>query len=608
MRIALIYPPPWKIPQGEESDSEAVCRTDPDGPPADYAPGDLDPDFYQIPYGLLSLAAQALRAGHAVKVLNLSSYSWPRVEEILGELDADLFGLSCWTANRRGVALVTARIRELRPRSHIVVGGPHATPFAKEILEYFSAVDTVAVGESEATFLELVDRISSGQDTTRIAGTWYRAKGVIQKGPPRASLNHLDDLASPHEYFATHIVMTSRGCPWQCTFCGAETTWGRGFRGRSVPQVLDDLENALTLASVRMLQIKDDTFTANKRRALQICEGIVERGLRFLWSCDTRVDVLSAELLLAMRRAGCERLSLGVESGSQEILSNIDKKIRVEQIVASTELAKRYGIQVRFYMMLGNRGETLETFEETLRFLNKTQPHEYLFSCLSIYPGTLDYKAAQAEGWLSAQTYFEETFQEFKTPFDADEACTDAMTTWFAKYKGLQSLYVQGVEEAQQVAERVGDGPMVEMDLAGAHYRAGNWDEARRHAQRALELKTPVPGLAHNYLACIAAVKRNWREMQSHFSRAAQVDPQHFVLMRNVDIARRWFREGGPERELPLRLNAFHDFQLFERTVQPMLPGPMAADFAKWPALDPLSANCERAVSRHRSRSLPVVD
>src|SRR5262245_9787910 len=98
MRIALVYPPPWKVPvPGERPDPK-------DGPPDGYREGDLDADFYQIPYGLLSLGAQAIRAGHQVKVLNLSSYPWTKVEEIVRALDADLWGMSCWTSNRRGVA------------------------------------------------------------------------------------------------------------------------------------------------------------------------------------------------------------------------------------------------------------------------------------------------------------------------------------------------------------------------------------------------------------------------------------------------------------------------------------------------------------------------
>src|SRR5690349_9282129 len=100
VRIALLYPPPWKIP----NEGQPLAELGEDGPPAEYRPGDLDADFYQTPYGLFALGAAAMRAGHQVKVINLSSFAWSKVEEIVATLDADLFGLSCWTANRRGVA------------------------------------------------------------------------------------------------------------------------------------------------------------------------------------------------------------------------------------------------------------------------------------------------------------------------------------------------------------------------------------------------------------------------------------------------------------------------------------------------------------------------
>jgi radical SAM superfamily enzyme YgiQ (UPF0313 family) len=557
---------------------------DVDGPPPDYLDGDLDPDFHQIPYGLLSLGAQALRAGHQVKVLNLSSFSWRRVEQVVQALDADLYGMSCWTANRRGVDLVSRSIRRFHPAAHIVVGGPHATPLAREVLEHYTAIDTVAVGESEDTFLELCDRLAARAPTSGIAGTWYRDAGQIKEGPARASITDLDRLASPHEYFGTHILMTSRGCPWQCTFCGAETTWGRGFRGRSVPRVLDDLEQALARLPVKMIQIKDDTFTANRRRALEICNGIMQRGLEFSWSCDTRVDVLTDELLRAMRLAGCQRLSLGVESGSQTVLDNINKKITVEQILRSTALAKSYGIQVRYFMMLGNRGETLSTFHETLAFLERAQPHQYIFSCLSIYPGTLDFQDAEGAGGLDRSAYFTETFQELKTPFDADEACSRAMSEWFSANKGLRDVYLESVADAQAILERVGDYHAAHLDLAGAYYRDGQLGPAEQHARRALELGYPSPGIIYNYLACIAAARSDIRAMQEHFLAGAKADPQHHILMSNVERARRWFRQQGPELGLPLVLEARHDFQLFERTLQPTLPGPLPPDFADFDA------------------------
>jgi radical SAM superfamily enzyme YgiQ (UPF0313 family) len=579
MRIALLYPPPWKIAERGQAAIPA-----PDGPPHDYREGDLDADFYQTPYGLFALGAGAIRAGHRVKVLNLSGFAWSRVEEVVGELEADVYGLSCWTANRRGVALVAREIRRRHPEACIVIGGPHATPLAREMLEHYPELDAVALGESDETFAEIVRRVEAGKPLDGLAGALVRTSRGIEAGPERANVRELDGLECPHRYYDTHIVMTSRGCPWACTFCGAETTWGRGFRGHSVPYVLDMLEAALARVRVRMLQIKDDTFTTNKKRVLELCRGIRERKLNFLWSCDTRVDVLSEELLQEMRLAGCQRLSLGVESGSQRILDAIHKNITVDEIVHATEMAKRYGVHVRFYMMLGNRGETRETFEETLAFLDRAAPHQYIFSCLSVFPGTKDFHAAERAGWLQREAYFSEDFQELKVPFDASEDDARLLNDWFGKNHGLREHYAPSVADCRAVLGRLGDYAPAVLDLAGAHYQAGEREDAAEQARRAIALGHPTPGLAYNYLACVAYERGDLAAMQDHFMAAAKTDPQHHVLIENVEAARAWFRERGPERGVPLVLHARHDFQLFQRNTQPALPGPLGDDFADWNA------------------------
>lgn len=577
MKIALLYPPPWKITApGEAADYGR------EGPPPEYRHGDLDPDFHQTPYGLFTLGAQAIRAGHLVKVLNLSGFAWSRVEEVLAALDADLFGMSCWTSNRRGVAYLAEAIKRHHPAAHVVVGGPHATPLAKEMLAHHAEIDTVITGEGEETFMELVRRLERGETARGIAGSWFRDGQRIEHAGERANIRNLDDLACPHDYFDTHIVMTSRGCPWQCTFCGAETTWGRGFRGRSVPSVLDALEQAVGRASVKMIQIKDDTFTTNRKRVIELCRGIRERQLNFVWSCDTRVDVLGDELLYEMRLAGCQRLSLGVESGSPKILEAIDKRITVDEILESTALAKKHGIQLRFYMMLGNRGETAETFEQTLDFLERARPHQYIFSCLSIYPGTVDFHDAERLGIVDREVFFSETFQELKVPFDASEADTALMNEWFSRNKGVRDHYREGIDECRAILERLGDLHTAHLDLAGAYYREGRLDEAERHALRAAELDHPLPGLVLNYLACIAHARGDVPRMQELFLQAARRDPQHWVLIENVQRTREWLKNGGS-----LALDAHHEFALLERNVQPTLPGPLPDDFAEWKPVEP---------------------
>jgi hypothetical protein len=337
-----------------------------------------------------------------------------------------------------------------------------------------------------------------------------------------------------------------------------------------------------------------------------------------LWSCDTRVDVLNEELLYEMRQAGCQRLSLGVETGSPSILKNIDKKITVDEIIAAAEMAKKYGVHVRFYMMLGNRGETAQTFRETLDFLARAQPHQYIFSCLSVFPGTHDFQDAERAGWLDRNRYFTEDFQELKVPFDADDSTTALLNEWFAHNKGLQEGYVETTQDCLGILSRLGEHAPAHLDVAGAYYRDGELELAAQHAQKALELGHPTPGLAHNYLACVAHARGDIPGMQDQFMAAAKTDPQHQVLISNVQRARAWFAERGPERGLPLQLVGKHDFQLLERTEQPALPGKLPDDFAAWdvapPRAAPLTADDgtgsvvdrQRQPIEFRSRRLPV--
>jgi radical SAM superfamily enzyme YgiQ (UPF0313 family) len=480
------------------------------------------------------------------------------------------------------VRLVADLIKSKHPKALVVAGGPHVTPLGPELLEHYASVDLACVGESDRTFLEIVDRFSKGESLQRIPGTVYRDGDRIITAPERKNISDLDELASPHHFFDTHILMTSRGCPWNCTFCGAETSWGRGFRANSIDYVLDAMESVSKRLPVKMIQIKDDTFTTNKKRVLALCKQMQERKLGFFWSCDTRVDLLNDELLREMRLAGCQRLSLGVESGSQKILDLIDKKITPQEILESTQLAKKYGIKVRYYMMLGNRGETRETFAETLAFLEKAAPHEYVFSCLSVYPGTRDFHDAEKAGWLKRSQYFTEDFQELKTPFDASDEDVAWMNEWFFANKGLRVGWKDGAKEYREILARLGDYHGAHMDLGGALYHEGDLDGAERHVEKALDLGYPCAGLAYNHLACIAKKRGNIDAMMDLFMTAAKTDPQHWVLIQNVNAARAWFKDRGPERGLPLELHVRHDFQLLERTAQPTLPGPLPDDFAEW--------------------------
>jgi anaerobic magnesium-protoporphyrin IX monomethyl ester cyclase len=156
------------------------------------------------------------------------------------------------------------------------------------------------------------------------------------------------------------------------------------------------------------------------------------------------------------------------------------------------------------------------------------------------------------------------------------------MNEWFAKNNGLRVGWKDGVSEYRAILERLGDYHAAHMDLGAALYYEGDLDGAERHVRRALELGYPCPGLAYNHLACIAKARGDYDGMMEHFMTAAKTDPQHWVLIGNVNAARAWFKDEGPAKKLPLELVVRHDFQLLERTAQPTLPGPLPEDYAEW--------------------------
>jgi len=331
-----------------------------------------------------------------------------------------------------------------------------------------------------------------------------------------------------------------------------------------------------------MITFKDETFTAQPSRGLALCQGIVERGLNFVWSCDTRADSLNAELVRAMRLAGCQRLSLGVESGSPTILRNIRKHVAPDAVVRATELCRSVGLQVRYFLMLGNRGETAQTLRETVAFVERAKPHQALFACLSVYPGTEDFLALERQGVIDRRTYFHEDFLELKMPFDASEQDEAVLSDFFCRHKGLQTLARPSVAELRGVLERLGELPSAHLDLGAALFHQGELDEAEEHVRRALGLGYPLPGLGHNYLACMAAARGQQGRMREELARGIEIDPQHAVLVKNREIVGKWLAQNAQARGPLPELVSGHDFELLERIEQPTLPGPLPERYAQW--------------------------
>lgn len=566
MRLVLIYPPPWKIaspgdtpyPEGEgqPDGGEAVVN---------------DADFSAIPFGLLSLAAQVTAKHHSVELLNLSLFAWPDIERIIKRLRGDVFGLSSFTVNRWGVDALSRMIRRIHPAVHITVGGPHATALPKEMLEHHPAIDSVVMGEGEHTLTELLERLETEEPLVRMVGLACRHNGEVHVGPARPRIDNLDSLANPLETYPSPIIMTSRGCPGRCSFCASHVVWGNALRFHSAEFVLDLLQTAVCRDGFSRIAIKDDTFTANSRRVLAICDGIEERGLHFVWSCDTRADALDERLLIAMRKAGCQKLCLGVESGSPEILKSINKRTSPAQILSATRLAQRFGFDIRYYMMLGNNGETKATLQQSLDFLEEAKPNEFTFSLLAGFPGTDDFERLVKQGRVTSEVFFGKTLVPIL--YCGDRRDMNTILEWYEEHQGYFRLYEYTADECRRVLERFPNLAAAHLDLAAALFREGKLNEAEPQFQLALEKEFPIDGLVYNYLACISATRGDSKKAQDYLNKALSTFP-HRMVLRNLQKLKGWMNDGADPADVPL-LIATHDFEPTECHQQPFKPGPI---------------------------------
>ena len=189
-------------------------------------------------------------------------------------------------------------------------------------------------------------------------------------------------------------MINSRGCPFQCAYCSKDV-FKDSFRARSPKKVCDEIEELIAKYNAKEVHFYDDDFTLNMARAEKICDEMLRRKIKILWSCTTRVDLVNGKLLNKMKKAGCWLISYGVESGSQQILNSINKGFTVEQIISAFKITKEIGISTIGYFMAGLPGETKETIQETLDLAKKIKPDFVTWGILIVYPGSRLFKLIQ---------------------------------------------------------------------------------------------------------------------------------------------------------------------------------------------------------------------
>lgn len=405
-----------------------------------------------FPLGLGYVASTLLRAGYEVELVDCPSEGYQSLIDIgkdryvygLTEADIrrriekfrpDVVGVSCLFSTLEKRMLNVARmVKKVDPTILVVCGGPHVSAFYERITQD-PAVDFCINGEGEFVMLELLDAVQGKRPLTTVQALSYKSGGKVVVQPRTSWIQDLDGVPHP----ARHLVdmdiysaigrtqglrldggaalriaqlTTSRGCPFQCTYCAKNVTWGKSYRTRSAANVLDELEHLVTEYGVERVAFQDDNFTADMERAEQIFDGIVERKLPITWEAHNGLGVnfLSPHLLEKMKASGCESFTIAVESANSARLRTVRKPNYIKLAPPIVQKAKELGIEVRGFFMIGFPGETLEEVWRTVEYARNLHLAVSAFAVVTPLPGTVLYKECVEGGLVDEATIDFEDF------------------------------------------------------------------------------------------------------------------------------------------------------------------------------------------------------
>ncbi len=363
------------------------------------------------PLGILSIAAILEKYGHKVEVidsptLQLNFDSWlSKIKAI----NPDLIGISVQTPMAPKAYKAAKILKEEFPDIPLIAGGTHPSVMIDEALR--EGFDIVVRGEGEYTTLELVNYLENNgfekSGLSDIAGIAYINDGKIVKTKDRPLIQNLDELPWPARHlvdmskytlFNKNIniahIMASRGCPYGCIYCITSYYWGRRFRYRSAQNVVDEIKYLYEKYHAKTIVFTDDEFTANWKFVRDFIDLIKKNNLDISFSCGTRVDLINKDLMKLLYDNGCNALYFGVESGSQDTLNKIGKRITIEQAKKVFSWAKELKGFTTGSFILGFPWETIDDMKNTVDLAIKLDPNYAQFTALTPYPGTPLYEFA----------------------------------------------------------------------------------------------------------------------------------------------------------------------------------------------------------------------
>lgn len=356
-----------------------------------------------FPLGLGYIATALKHAGNEVSLIADAKGTFlSSVIAAIEDFSPDIIGFSSMTTNYPN-AVETAREIKKKYSIPIVIGGHHVSAYKDKILKEQQEFDFVVYGEGEETVVELVECLSHNiKDLSGIKGLIWRNDKEILTNHPRPLETNLDRIPFParelvdlskfsvHSHVAegkSATIITSRGCPFNCNFCSAHLVEGRRYRAHSVNYVLSEIEMLINKYNIRNIVIQDDTFTFDRNRVEEICREIIKRKLNFKFGCLSRVDVMDEALAGLLKRAGCNIVMFGIESGDKEVLKKMKKGATIEKARYAIQACNKVGLKSFASFVIGFPSDTGESMQRTIDFAIELKPTLVAFNPLVPFPG-----------------------------------------------------------------------------------------------------------------------------------------------------------------------------------------------------------------------------
>lgn len=381
------------------------------------------------PLGMLSIAAVLEQHGYDVRVVDLE-FGTADIGAVVEEAHPVLVGIGGTSTTRFNAFDVARTVKRISRRIVTVYGGSHATFTAQDTLEHVPEIDIVVRGEGETATLDVVECLASGESLHKVKGISWRCDGGIIHNASAPRIQNLDALPFPARHLVdmgaydlrldllgkkAASIITSRGCPVNCSFCSASAMFGRTVTYRSAENVVNEIAHLMKGYDVGGFKIFDSTFTISRRHVEAICDELIRRGLTIPWECEIRVNTVDPPLLQKMKAAGCYLVDFGIESASEKVLKGMHKGITLAQAEQVIQWTRDLGIAQKAFFTIGHLDETPEDADETLAFIQRnlkriTRPSVGVG--IRIYPGTEVEREALARGYLRgfrwSQPYDEE--------------------------------------------------------------------------------------------------------------------------------------------------------------------------------------------------------